>query len=296
MLYRSYTFILTGALFAAALSGCGTAPAAVSSADAQKAIVAIERQHEAAVGVSLRDESGKVLLEWRSRERFPMASTVKALLCARVYEAGLQNKSAEIGSVAVVSHSPVYGKADPKTVVTLGEACHAALTQSDNRATNFIFSLTGGPKALTAWLRSKGDTTTRSDRIETDLNLSGPGEYRDTTTPSNASLNWQRLDKELPAAARTQWLSELAANRMADQLFRRTLPEGWTIHDRSGSGSDAYGTSRAVHAILVTDQGKRYYAALHLKAKADATPAQRDAILQQVIDIVYDRLIQARIN
>ena len=54
--------------------------------------------------------------------------------------------------------------------------------------------------------------------------------------------------------------------------------------------------SRAVHAILVTDQGKRYYAALHLKAKADATPAQRDAILQQVIDIVYDRLIQARIN
>ena len=106
----------------------------------------------------------------------------------RAYELGLENHYAPIKTTPIVPHSPVYGKVDPDTQVTLKEACRAALSQSDNRAANFIFVHTGGPKALTEWLRQKGDNTTRSDRLEPDLNLSGKNEYRDTTTPSNASL------------------------------------------------------------------------------------------------------------
>lgn len=107
--------------------------------------------------------------------------------------------------------------------MTLKEACRAALSQSDNRAANFIFVHTGGPKALTEWLRQKGDNTTRSDRLEPDLNLSGKNEYRDTTTPSNASLNWQRFDSTLPQAAREQWLSDLASIWSRTKVFA-TMP------------------------------------------------------------------------
>ena len=231
-----------------------------------------------------------MLLEWRSRERFPLTSTVKALECARVYELGLENHYAPIKTTPIVPHSPVYGKVDPDTQVTLKEACRAALSQSDNRAANFIFVHTGGPKALTEWLRQKGDNTTRSDRLEPDLNLSGKNEYRDTTTPSNASLNWQRFDTQLPESARSQWLADLAANQMAGNLFRSRLPEGWTLFDRSGAGSDEFCATRANHAILVTDKGARYYAAVHLKAPAGTPMEKRDSILQQAIEVVYAHL------
>lgn len=261
-----------------------------SQQDSQNAIVAIEQKYDAAIGVSLRDADGKVLLEWRSRERFPLTSTVKALECARVYELGLENLSAPIKITPAVPHSPIYGTENPDTKVTLKEACRAALSQSDNRAANFIFELTGGPQALTAWLRQKGDNTTYSDRLEPDLNLSGKNEYRDTTTPSNASLNWQRFDTELPQGARAQWLEDLAANQMAGNLFRSRLPEGWTLYDRSGAGSDNFYATRANHAILVTDKGDCYYVAVHLKAPAGTSLDKRDAILQQAIKVVIQHL------
>lgn len=274
------------------ISGCSTVATEIAptSKASQAAIVALEKKYDAAIGVSLRDAKGKVLLEWRSRERFPLTSTVKALECARVYELGLDNHYAPIKTTPIVPHSPVYGKVDPDTQVTLKEACRAALSQSDNRAANFIFVHTGGPKALTEWLRQKGDNTTRSDRLEPDLNLSGKNEYRDTTTPSNASLNWQRFDSTLPQAAREQWLSDLASNQMASNLFRSRLPENWTLYDRSGAGSDEFCATRANHAILVTDKGVRYYAAVHLKAPAGTTMEKRDTILQQAIEVVYAHL------
>lgn len=274
------------------ISGCSTVATetAPTSKASQAAIVALEKKYDAAIGMSLRDAKGKVLLEWRSRERFPLTSTVKALECARVYELGLENHYAPIKTTPIVPHSPVYGKVDPDTQVTLKEACRAALSQSDNRAANFIFVHTGGPKALTEWLRQKGENTTRSDRLEPDLNLSGKNEYRDTTTPSNASLNWQRFDSTLPQAAREQWLSDLASNQMAGNLFRSRLPENWTLYDRSGAGSDEYCATRANHAILVTDKGVRYYAAVHLKAPAGTPMEKRDAILQQAIEVVYAHL------
>lgn len=297
--FRSSKLVgLRSALFTISLgtiviSGCSTVVTEIAptSKASQAAIAALEKKYDAAIGVSLRDAEGKVLLEWRSRERFPLTSTVKALECARVYELGLENHYAPIKTTPIVPHSPVYGKVDPDTQVTLKEACRAALSQSDNRAANFIFVHTGGPKALTEWLRQKGDNTTRSDRLEPDLNLSGKNEYRDTTTPSNASLNWQRFDTQLPESARSQWLADLAANQMAGNLFRSRLPENWTLYDRSGAGYDEFCATRANHAILVTDKGVRYYAAVHLKAPAGTTMEKRDTILQQAIEVVYAHLL-----
>lgn len=268
------------------------AQATVDDSPWQAAIHAIERSQKVAIGLSLRDASGKVLLEWRSRERFPLTSTVKALQCARVYDLGLEQIRAPIGSVAVVAHSPVYADSSPDTVISLKQACRAALSQSDNRAANFIFLHTGGPEALTRWMRQCGDNTTQSNRIEPQLNLSSANDTRDTTTPSNATLLWQRLDKTLSEKAHALWLSDLAANRTADNLFRAYLPEDWKLFDRSGASSDSFCSTRAIHALLVDNWGKRYYAAIHLRANARTKLADRDEILQKTILVVYDCLKQ----
>lgn len=268
------------------------AQAAGSLSPWQAAVQAIERSQKVAIGLSLRDASGKVLLEWRSRERFLLTSTIKALQCARVYDLGIEQIRAPIGSVAVVAHSPVYADSSPETVVSLKQACRAALSQSDNRAANFIFLHTGGPEALTRWLRQCGDNTTQSNRIEPQLNLSSANDTRDTTTPSNATLNWQRLDKTLSENARAQWLSDLASNQTADHLFRKHLPEGWKLFDRSGASNDSFCSTRAVHALLVDNSGNRYYAAIHLRANTQTKLADRDEILQKAILVVYDCLKQ----
>ena len=296
MTKRLYSKILCsiaalGSVALFALSGCTPMQEKPSlnqtAKSAQKEIVAIENKHRVAVGLSLRDEKANVLLEWRSRERFPLTSTVKALQCARVYDLGLEKVQARIDTVKAVSHSPVFGSLAPETEVTLKDACRAALSKSDNRAANFIFAHTGGPKALTVWLRQKGDATTRSDRTEPDLNTFTPNEYRDTTTPSNASLTWQRLDAAMPQSARNQWLEDLASNVGSSNLLRAQLPEGWRLYDRTGAGSDAFGATRAIHAILVSDESNRYYAAIHLKAPAQTPLSQRDAVMQEVIDVLY---------
>lgn len=67
--------------------------------------------------------------------------------------------------------------------MSLAELCRATLSASDNSAANFILQAIGGPKALTKFLRSIGDDTTRLDRWETELNEAVPGDKRDTTTP-----------------------------------------------------------------------------------------------------------------
>ena len=85
-------------------------------------------------------------------------------------------------------------------------------------------------------------------------------------------------------------MADLAANQMAGNLYRSRLPEGWTLFDRPGAGSDEFCATRANHAILVTDKGARYYAAVHLKAPAGTPMEKRDAILQQAIEVVYAHL------
>lgn len=88
----------------------------------------------------------------------------------------------------------------------------------------------------------------------------------------------EHFDTQLPESARSQWLADLAANQMASNLFRSRLPEGWMLFDRSGAGADEFCATRANHAILVTDKGARYYAAVHLKAPAGTPLEKRDAI------------------
>ena len=245
------------------ISTAECAPIFAELINPQKILVQLECTRDVELGVSLRDSSGKVLLEWRSRERFPLTSTVKALQCA-----------------------PVYGLAAPETLISLKQACRAALSQSDNRAANFIFRHTGGPKALTEWIRQQGDSVTRSDRIEPDLNLSSRRDPRDSTTPSNASQLWYKLDTTLLPQARKQWLADLASNQASSNLFDSVLPAGWHVFDRTGSGSSNENTSRAWHAIMLTETGARYYAAVHVRSPAKTELSHRDETLRQVFRIL----------
>lgn len=286
--------LLTGAaLLAGSLSGCALPPSqsekSAPTLPLLQADLRFEASHGVAVGLSVRDGAGKVLFESRSRERFAFTSTVKALLCAMVYDKGLEKEPHALGPADPAGHAPVLGKSAPAPLLTLQEACRAALSVSDNRAANFVFAHTGGPKTLTAWLRAKSDSCTRSDRTEAVLNDWAPGEWLDTTTPSNASLTWKRLDTTLTTKARGLWLANLSSMALPGPVASH-LCTGWTVFARTGAGSGEKAATRALQAILVNAKSECFYLALHLVAPAGTSLPAREALLGEVFGHVVEML------
>ncbi len=150
-------------------------------------IAAWEQRLDARIGVVLRDTSSDWQVTIRASERFPMNSTFKALLCGAVLarvDADKEDLGRRINysETPLAAYSPVT-ELHIETGLTVAELCEATVTLSDNTAANLLLGTLGGPKGLTAFLRTIGDSATRLDRWEPELNKATPGDPRDTTTP-----------------------------------------------------------------------------------------------------------------
>lgn len=217
-------------------------------------VAELERQTGGRIGVSVTRLSSGESWSHRADERFPMASTFKAFACAHLLdmadrgELDLQRR-VRFAAAQLESYSPVTKDHAGGPGMTLFALCDAATSTSDNTAANLILENTGGPAALTRFMRSLGDATTRLDRFEPELNDVGLGEVRDTTSPAAAasSLRALVLGERLGAASRQQLEAWLVANQVGGPLLRASLPPGWKIADRTGSGEHG---SRGVIAVI----------------------------------------------
>lgn len=240
-------------------------------------LAAIETRVGGRLGVMAR-QGGRVLAH-RPGERFPMASTFKALLSAAVLaRAPDLSRRLEIPR-ALVPWSPVTERHAGGSL-SLDELCAAIMTISDNTAANLLLEVVGGPAGLTSWLRGIGDATTRLDRTEPMLNEARPGDPRDTTTPGAMVETLARLalGDVLAPPARARWLGWLAANTTGGARLRAGLPGGWRVGDRTGGA--AHGTSNVV-GLLWPPAGAPWVVACFLTESA-APPAARDAALADV--------------
>jgi beta-lactamase class A len=134
---------------------------------------------------------GGVTVEYQPDVRMRMCSTMKLPLVGFVLEQsylGSVQEWAEYIDLAdelswteddLVGHSP-FTSAQTDLTATVAELCEAAARESDNTATNLLIDYAGGLEALTRYVRSIGDETTRFDRYETSMNVLD-GEL-DTTT------------------------------------------------------------------------------------------------------------------
>jgi beta-lactamase class A len=139
----------------------------------------------------------------------------------------------------LVTYSPATEKRTGEPGMTLAELCEAAITLSDNTAANLLLEALGGPAGLTAYARSLGDSVTRLDRIEPELNEATPGDERDTTTPAAmaANLNALILGDALSSASRKRLADWMIANKTGDARLRAGLPKDWRVGDKTGSGN-----------------------------------------------------------
>lgn len=207
----------------------------------EKQLAALEKQTGGRLGVFVLDTKTKVSFAHRPDERFAMCSTFKALAAA--FALARVDKGEEkldrripIKKKHLLSYSPVVEK-HVGSGMTIRELCDATVRYSDNAAGNLLLKSFGGPEGLTDWLRSIGDSATRLDRYEPELNEAKVGDPRDTTTPKamTETLGKLLLEDVLSPSSRDQFSAWLVGNTTGDRRLRAGLPKDWTIGEKTGT-------------------------------------------------------------
>jgi beta-lactamase class A len=223
---------------------CWMAAAPVLAAEAPPELESYERESGGKIGVYAENLTTGAKLSWRADERFVMCSTFKASLAACVLarvDRGEEKLTAMIpyGKADLLEYAPVA-----KQNLAAGAMCKAIVELSDNTFANLLLARIGGPAALTAFWRSLGDSTSRLDHIEPELNRSPPGDPHDTTTPAAMAGNLKRLvtGEALSPASRAQLTEWMVGCKTGANRLRGGLPAAWTIGDKTGNnGKDASG-------------------------------------------------------
>jgi beta-lactamase class A len=232
-------------LGAALLAACSpaSAPRATAPRTGHAALEEIEASVGGRVGVFALDTGSGGTLARREDERFAMCSTFKLALVATVLarvDRGELALDARLpyGKADLVPHAPVTSEHLAEGSMTIEALARAAMTVSDNTATNLLLGKVGGPSGVTAALRRLGDPVTRLDRDEPTVNENAPNDPRDTTSP-RAMVGLMRtvlVGDALSAVARERLLGWLRACETGKNRLRGGLPQGWIAGDKTGTG------------------------------------------------------------
>ncbi|HEV7308289.1 class A beta-lactamase [Ensifer sp.] len=259
LINRRNLLVTSALLYPALMLAPKSVAAATGEDDIDKRLAELEKRTGGRLGVSVLDTQTNVSFGRREDERFAMCSSFKTLaagfILARV-DQGLETLDRKIVFQAkdLITYSPVTEKHVGGGGMTIAELCAATITTSDNTAANLLIHSFGGPSALTAWLRSIGDETTRLDRIEPELNEAKKGDPRDTTTPAAMleTLGNLTVGPVLTEASRKQLIDWMVANTTGDLRIRAGLPGGWRVGDKTGTNA----TGEASDIAIVWPEGR----------------------------------------
>lgn len=248
----------------------------------RRAITGIERSAGGPIGIALLDTHTGERFSHRAGERFPLCSTFKLLLAARLLSGADRQEWAmsdrlPIAKADMLFNAPFTEKRIGGTASLL-ELAEAMTVLSDNPAANIGLAKVGGPAALTAWLRSVGDTVTRLDRNEPEMNNETPGDPRDTTTPAAMLATARALvgGRILSPAARKTLFGWMQASRTADTMIRAALPPGWQEANKTGAGS---WRARNIVSVITPPGRKPIWVAAYLfAAKSELAERNRQFV------------------
>ncbi|MBB4194167.1 beta-lactamase class A [Rhizobium aethiopicum] len=248
-------------------------------------LAAVEKRTGGRLGVSVLDTQTSISFGYRGSEAFPMCSTFKALaagfVLARV-DKGQESLERRVtyGRDKLVDYSPLSEKHAGADGMTIAELCEAAVTVSDNTAGNLLLESFGGPPALTDWLRSIGDGTTRLDRTEPTLNEGRKDDPRDTTAPDAMldTLGNLTLGSVLAGPSSERLIAWLVASTTGKERLRAGLPADWKVGDKTGTGQN--GSLGDIAVIWPPDRGP-IVAAVYI-AEATAPAKELNPIFAEV--------------
>jgi len=241
----------------------------------QAAFRRLERRYDARLGLHALDTGSGREVAHRAGERFPYASTFKALAAgAMLREYGLERLSETVPITRLdAAYSPVTERHVGGTM-TLKALCAAAVRHSDNTAANLLLDRLGGPRGLDRILERLGDDVTRVQRREPELNHWAPGDTRDTSTPRALARDLRAfaLGDALEPPERAQLVRWLRTNTTGAGLIRAGVPHGWTVGDKTGTGA-TYGARNDIAVLWPLGRAPIVLAIL---TRRDAATAEHD--------------------
>ncbi|HEU0099987.1 MAG TPA: class A beta-lactamase [Allosphingosinicella sp.] len=250
------TFLAAGA--AALAAGCRAAPPKDDqareaqpdriAAESSKRLVAIRSTlgPGGRLGMAAIDTGSGRELRFDADSLYSMASTFKLPLAAAVLarvdsgEMSLEEKL-PIPPGKPVANSPAIERYRGEGSLSIVRLCSAIVELSDNAAANMLLRRIGGPEALNRFIRSCGDTVTRLDRFETELNSNSPGDRRDTTSPAAMARLARALvlgDKLSEPSRRhlSTWLTKSVPGH--DRLKAGLPSPPWLVGHKTGTGAN----------------------------------------------------------
>ncbi len=190
----------------------------------EQRLAATVRENPGEYGLAALDLTTGESISFNGEQPFPMASTMKIAVAAAYLaevDAGRRSLDDRVGGV------------------TAARLMDVMITRSDNRATDLLLSMLGGPAAVDQWLRGHGLTGIRVDRTIAQL-LSARRDLRDirdSSTPT-AMLSLLRLiDSGSALKPESRWLllDMMARCRTGSNRIRGILPAGAKVENKTGT-------------------------------------------------------------
>jgi beta-lactamase class A len=254
-------------------------------------IAEIEKTNGPRIGIVAIDSKSGRRIEHRPDERFPMCSTFKLLAVSAVLQRIDQAKEkldrfVPYGEKDLLEYAPVTRLHVQEGGMTLGALCQAAIEQSDNTAANLVLQTIGGPNGVTQFARSLGDTITRLDRKEPELNDWRPNDERDTTSPSSMCEDLRRLlqTELLSKESRSRLDNWLQHNETGAALIRAGIPAGWRVGDKTGRSRS--GATNDV-AVIYPPDGAPIFVAIYI-FNSSTSDDQRSVTISSLAGVVCE--------
>jgi beta-lactamase class A len=279
---------------------CSTLALLASPALAQRATITAltdyERDSGGHVGVYAKNLKTGAEISWRAHERFVMCSSFKASLAACVLACvdrgqARMDELIAYGPADMMEWAPVAKQNLEKGALSVADMCQAAVELSDNTCANALLARFGGPSALTAFWRSIGDSVSRLDHNEPELNRTPPGDPHDTTTPAAMAGNLRTLifGNALSPTSRERLTNWMLGCKTGDNRLRAGLPKDWRIGDKTGNnGKDAFGDI----AVAWSTRGEPVVISAYTRGGAP-TPRQVDDVFAEIGRYVWMHLSAA---
>jgi beta-lactamase class A len=279
---------------------CSTLALLASPALAQRATITAltdyERDSGGHIGVYAKNLKTGAEISWRAHERFVMCSSFKASLAACVLACvdrgqARMDELIAYGPADMMEWAPVAKQNLEKGALSVADMCQAAVELSDNTCANALLARFGGPSALTAFWRSIGDSVSRLDHNEPELNRTPPGDPHDTTTPAAMAGNLRTLilGNALSPTSRERLTNWMLGCKTGDNRLRAGLPKDWRIGDKTGNnGKDAFGDI----AVAWSTRGEPVVISAYTRRGAP-TPRQVDDVFAEIGRYVWMHLSAA---
>lgn len=259
----------------------------------QKELSRLEASSQGRIGVYVINTMNDSVLQYQANQRFPMGCTSKVMGVAAVLRKSMVDAS-------LLSQKVFYTKKDLSnwnpitekylsTGMTIADLCAAAISYSDNTAMNLLVRQLGGLAQVNLFARSIHNDSFRQDNDWPQEAMSGGSNPSDSSTPKDMALSLRQLafGDILAKPLRKLLLTWLKNNTTGNARIRASVPKGWVVADKTGTGY-YYGTTNDI-GIIWPPHCAPVIIAIYYTSK-HKTALKREDIVASVTGIMINEL------